>query len=592
MPYPDIFPSLLQILPYLQQQQQQTPSLLDIANQGTGTDLSGVDPLTLLRLGIPSVGGAGNIGQSVTPEQNDPYSILEQMLNNLQNQPLAQRQPSKLDSIINAIASGVSVLGSRDPSATLSQQLTQRSQQRQIENQALQNRQQFFDQFRLQLAGAKANRLASEQEQIRQENRQDIREQQKEERAFEYGGKALTRELKTRQDFEEKGKQIALDFQLKNRDFLSRIRRDEAIDRNYPEQQQRSRDLELIFAGLAPETDYSTIQRIARKFSGLDITEATPAESQLLNKFSKLYGETVGQQKKLGIEKTKAEIENIKAVTQATISGQRYQQRLPTTGNDPITAYKIGAARQAADDISKLESTQFYVSKKDPSIIIPNDQFTRLSLPQQFDYIPLSAEQNEQLKTKKKDELNKKLQEILNSPKGSTSPIGSPIATPDGARLKIIENIPQQILDGFAQMVQSGKYTDEQLQNTLKANNLTPEQIDALIGTPKTIDTTKSNPVSTPTQTPTKESDSFINTMRRAVTGVTPNQDIINKARNTLAFLERTLEQAIKDLQSFQARGVGQQVLLKQQNYIEDLKRRINDARNGVAQAEASFKGK
>src|SRR5215475_8286019 len=164
------------------------------------------------QLPTPSLGQIGNQNAALTPPffpqdtvpQGNPYDVLLQVLNNLQNQPLQQApQPSKFQSILNAIAGGVSVAASKNPGEALAQQLQSREQQRQLQTQQLQQRQNLLDQVRLQVGINQANQLSQEQARAREQQRAYVIKQKEDESKIP----DLKAELGVREEFANKARE-------------------------------------------------------------------------------------------------------------------------------------------------------------------------------------------------------------------------------------------------------------------------------------------------------------------------------------------------------------------------------------------------
>src|SRR5262245_26248400 len=118
------------------------------------------------------------------PPQGNPYEALDTILNNLNNQPLAQAPPQSLaDRIIQGIVSAASVASSRDPGEALGNLIKSKQAERVATTEALRNRQNFVNQAKVQVGFEQARSLAEQQSKIAEENRANFREIAKEKRA-------------------------------------------------------------------------------------------------------------------------------------------------------------------------------------------------------------------------------------------------------------------------------------------------------------------------------------------------------------------------------------------------------------------------
>lgn len=377
---PDLESLFAWIIPMLQQGQQ-VPSLGQIGNQ---------TPITPPFVGtFPTVGG--NAGGQIPglPQQQNPYAMLETILNNLSNQPLAQApQPGKVQSILDALQGGIAVALSKDPSSVLTQQLQGRQQQRALREQQLQQRQNMIDSARLQIGVQQATDIAKEQADIRRAQREELRE----EKIFQRNREAALVDLKktgiVNQELADMEAKRALDFYRNNKFELLSQAEDKAYINSLPEKDQAALILATRWKTLDPATDSVLLNELARKVVR-GRAQLGILEKQLYNRLEGLVADEASAEKEELKKRKVSEREQIEAVTEATKTGQRYAGQQDRFAN--------AFAQQQGAQASRVTSSNFYKNKNDPTIVIDEDQFAKLKgTVQVFDYLPMSEEENVQ----------------------------------------------------------------------------------------------------------------------------------------------------------------------------------------------------
>lgn len=365
--------SLFALLPQLQG--SQIPSLSQIINQPV---TPGFNPQ------------AGGIFPQQQQQQPNPYEALLSILNNLQNQPIAQApQPSRFQSILNAIGGGAAVLGAKDPSAVLQQQLGQRNQERLIKEQQIQERQRMIDQARLQIGIQQATDLAREQADVRRSQREDLREETK----FQRNRVAAIEDLKksgiVNMELAEMEQIRSMDFWNKNKDILLSQAEDKAYIQSLPERDKQSLGLATEWKFLDPSSDSVMLNNLAKKVIR-GRAQLSSIERQLYNRLEDLRAKEDAENKEEAKLLKKAQRENIEAVTEATKTGQRYAGQQDRYAN--------AFAQQQGAEASRVTSDIFMRNSK--GIIMDSDKVKTLPTLEQLDFQVLP--EDEQIKQRAK----------------------------------------------------------------------------------------------------------------------------------------------------------------------------------------------
>lgn len=308
------------LAPLLQQIQQggSVPGLGQIANQ----------PYT------PPFAGGQIPGM---PPQQNPYAMLEQILNNLSNQPLAQApQPGKVQSILEAIGGGLAVAQAKNPGEVLSQQFQGRRQERALREQQLQQRQNMIDNARLQIGVQQATDIAREQAQVRSEQRADLREQAREKRQYDLDIKKLKETGQITADLARSNVLADAEFYRTNRDVLNLKNEDRIYFESLNENERAALIRASRWKTLMPEIEQEYLNDIARVVTGASRRQLSTSERSLYNTVSKKVAEedrAVFEEEMAGKKQKRL---TDAAVEEATRSGMRYQggQNLDRFGNE------------------------------------------------------------------------------------------------------------------------------------------------------------------------------------------------------------------------------------------------------------------
>jgi len=374
------------------------------------------------QLPTPSLGQIGNQNAALTPPffpqdtvpQGNPYDVLLQVLNNLQNQPLQQApQPSKFQSILNAIAGGVSVAASKNPGEALAQQLQSREQQRQLQTQQLQQRQNLLDQVRLQVGINQANQLSQEQARAREQQRAYVIKQKEDESKIP----DLKAELGVREEFANKAREDVQKFNEKYHDKIRQWQQEGIVDTNIPKQQENFQLTRNLIAGLDDKnTPYDIREEVARRLTGLDQTQPSEKIKPYLDDFEKKIAVFNQKATNAKISLEEAQAEEHRAVAKATASGQRY---LANQQFNPDNILNKGLITNLSDELSKNLNKRFYRDNSNPNVIIDDNQLRSLGIMGMNKYTPLTDQENDAYIMQRMRDSKNKIDQLMQKGQGS-----------------------------------------------------------------------------------------------------------------------------------------------------------------------------
>lgn len=233
----------------------------------------------------------------VTPpfvQQQDPYAGLLQVLSNLSN-PVSQPQQSKFQQIMNMIANAAAVGISNDPGAALAQQFAQQRQERLMQQQQMQERQNMLDQLKIDIALKKGDQLAQQQYDTQKEERQ--RKYKLEDRELDLKEKI---DAENRRLEDEKAKELwKLDHLRDDLEIREQVKLKYAEDwlgleekttkiKNYDKKLGDAIELSSAYQLADPDTDPTKFDKIAKKRLGIIQEPLDEEEVKLLKRANKI----------------------------------------------------------------------------------------------------------------------------------------------------------------------------------------------------------------------------------------------------------------------------------------------------------------
>ena len=225
----------------------------------------------------------------------DPFAGLTQLLQQLQTQTYQPPQQGTLQTILNSLAQGASVLASPDPGGQLGNILQGRQQLQMQQQQMQQQQQNQLMVAAIQGALEKARGIQSEQ--------QDIRKEARQEKALDL---AANRQIETTKAIDLNKLDIQMKEAEQNQILLSKFEPDENRRARFkaglqalPQQMQESLKMQTMMQTLLPEMPSEVAKSIADKQTGLAPRNFNSVENQWYSKFSQIRNNQYKEDKDL-----------------------------------------------------------------------------------------------------------------------------------------------------------------------------------------------------------------------------------------------------------------------------------------------------
>lgn len=328
------------------------------------------------------------LNPSVNQPEVDPYQRLQEVINGINNQQLPIAPPmGTLERILTTIAQTAAVAASPDPGTALQGQLKQRADERNAVTKAIQDRQNLVNQATLQAGFQQAEGMAREQGEIRKEGR-----------LFKQKAIEDVREVNL---FKNK-KQIESDIQLQaNKSLLEQNEAFEAANEEARNRRklnasvidllpQKYKDAVVWDSNaklLVPDADPATLERIANKKAGIDLTPITQQEQELIVKVNKAAFEQNKKQLGLSERKVEADIKESDRRGRAALIAAEAQAQAARN-----QAYNDNVANWAKKRQVDILSTQYY--KTPNGAIVSIDEVNKLPINEKYTTIALPAAEN------------------------------------------------------------------------------------------------------------------------------------------------------------------------------------------------------
>ena len=383
-------------------------------------------------------------------QQGDPYAELQQLIANMQQgSPIAPQRQGTLQTILNSLAEGASVLASSDSGAALGNILKGRQERADKFTTMNAEYQNNLNMLKLQAAVERARGITSEQTEARREQRQNIYNIQE--------GKRKLSQAKELKEFETINaiKELELKEKFLNESEPARLVREKnrILLEDIPKQRRDAVEWEAMATALVENADPIMATRVAKKLAGLDPTPFTTAEAQFKAEVDKARF----KQSQLKLEEARADIDLKKANTEYTRAGKpgssAFQDRFANSYNGAL----------ARDVVENLDNQYFRTSD---NRILTAEEIQKLPIvdPGKFSNRPLSPEENAKEVMRRVEKL-KQLRMQQQQQTNNEIKVG---------------DIPDKVQRAFELGV-SKKYSTEQMRVLLNANGATIEQINKLV---------------------------------------------------------------------------------------------------------------
>lgn len=422
----------------------------------------------------PQIGGVPSNLMANVP-QGDPYAELQALLNQIGGQaPIQPPQQGTLQTILNSLAQGASILASPDPGGALAQTLQGRQQRQDYYTQLNQKREENLQLIKIQAALERAKGLSDEQATVRQEQRKEI-----------YADRASKRELEQYQGQKRidiiSSVQLARENEKLAQEFepIRLVReRNRAILQDMPKQRQDSIEWQAMAATVMPNLDPVAAKVIGEKYAGLDRTPMTPEEIDLLKKVNQETSKMTKQEREIKLGKLKAETSRELAEAAYTRAGKpgsaNFQDRY-------ANAYNSALGR---DVVEGLDNQYF---KTPDNRILTIEELNKLPITDQgkFASTPLNPQENAQEVMKRVEKLKQlRIQQQQNQVQQITPQIPASKMTDEAVQQAV------RVLSGRGD-------TSEQIKEALRINGASQEQINKFVSQGKTT-TLQAKPTATP----------------------------------------------------------------------------------------------
>lgn len=374
------------------------------------------------------------VNPALQPQQGDPYAGLTQVLQQLQSQQYTPPKEGALQTILNALAGGASVLASNDSGAALGNLLQSRQQKQMQIEQIKQQQQQQIMVATIQAAMDKARGLQQEQAQIRQEGRQEVSANLASQRRV-----AETKEIDLNKlDMQAKEYEQNQLLLSKFEPDINRRKRFEAGLQAIPQQMQESLKMQTLMQTLVPDMPTEVAKSLADKQAGLTPRSFSSVENQWYSKFNNLRNDEYKTDKELARRVKESEITENEAqaiyYTNSKIQ-DRYANALQTNlGNATADAVDTNYFRiSGPKDNPNVGSI---VSQKELDTLFKNKLNSIVLRPQ-----PLSPEET-QIEMQKRVKNLKNYRNQVSQPEPTAMP-GQPTITPQDPVIAQIQQLAQ-----------------------------------------------------------------------------------------------------------------------------------------------------
>lgn len=399
-------------------------------------------------------------------QQGDPYAELQQMIAQMQQRsPIAPPQQGTLQTILNSLAEGASVLASNDPGAALGGILRNRQERTDKFNVMNAEYQNNLNMLKLQSAVERARGITAEQSEARKEQRQNIYNIQEDKRKL-----SQAKELKA-YDLANSIKELQLKEDFLNASEPARMVREKnrILLEDIPKQRRDAVEWEAMATALVQNADPIMASRVARKLTGLDQTPLTTAEAA----FKVAVDKARFEQAQLKVKELKSQIDVNEANAAYTRAGKpgssAFQDRFANSYNTAL-----------ARDIVETLDNQYYKAKD--GRILTQEELNRLDILKDdaaLTSVPLTPEENAAYVMKQVEKLKQlkmqQQQQLIQPTASNTS------------------SKAQEVLE----YARNENYTPEQIRVLLNSNGIPIEEINRLVpqGVPNLNQNIFSNPM-------------------------------------------------------------------------------------------------
>lgn len=413
---------------------------------------------------------------TINQVQGDPYAGLTQVLQQLQSQQYTPPKEGTLQTILNALAGGASVLASNDSGAALSNLLQSRQQKQMQIEQIKQQHQNVLMQASIQGALEKARGI--QQGQLASQ----ARKEESVLRGQEYSNKRLV-DL----DFDLKAKNQEEDWLNANLPMIVKRTQLTSLAQKYPELLDKSTQRQIAMRSLIPQMPANIAKELADNYSNISDKPLSEEAKVWDEQYATKLGLFNAQDRLMQVEKGKADIEESQAkakLYEAEANKNAIESLTKPSRNVLEEIFTKSIMEKASDGPHRILQDGTVITNSEYVKLqgnIMGSQSLRGSR-------PLNELEEGQYIQKQVRQLKTMQQEIQNIPNDK-----QPGANP-ATNLS-----PNEIQDNIEQLRKAGK-TDQQIREFMQGKGFSDEDINKYL-TPIAASTESNKSVSDTTQT-------------------------------------------------------------------------------------------